>query len=270
MVFPAGESEENMTDLRHADGSAGDANYGVIGVNYTNYRQPEAFFAARIADALGASANVLNVGAGAGSYEPTDRQVTALEPSAAMRAQRPAHLSAAIDGVAESLPFADQSFDASMSTFSVHQWKDLAAGLSEMRRVTRGPVLILTCDPAALDRFWLNDYAPEAIATEARRYPAMQTIIDGLGGQVDVHTMPVPLGCIDGFSEAYYGRPERLLEPGARLANSAWSFVDPAVGPRFVAHLGRDLADGTWDRQHGHLRSQPFFEGSLRLIVGRP
>ena len=255
---------------RHADGSAGDANYGVIGVNYTNYRQPEPRFAQAIAAALGSARSVLNVGAGAGSYEPTDRDVTALEPSAAMRAQRPAHLSAAIDGVAESLPFADDSFDASMATFSVHQWPDLAAGLAEMRRVTRGPVLILTCDPAALDRFWLNDYASEAIATEARRYPGMQAIAAGLGGMVEIQPVPIPLDCVDGFSEAYYGRPERLLEPGARLANSAWSFVDPAVGPRFVAHLGRDLADGTWDGRHGHLRNQPFFEGSLRLIVGRP
>ncbi|ODT84193.1 MAG: ubiquinone biosynthesis protein [Pelagibacterium sp. SCN 64-44] len=255
---------------RHEDGSAGDANYSIIGVNYTNYRQPEPYFASRISGSLGTARSVLNVGAGAGSYEPTDREVTALEPSAAMRAQRPAHLVTAVDGVAESLPFADNRFDASMATFSVHQWKDLVAGLSEMRRVTRGPVLILTCDPAALDRFWLNDYAPEAIATEARRYPSMPSIVEGLGGKVEIQPVPIPLGCIDGFSEAYYGRPERLLEPGARLANSAWSFVDPAVGPRFVAHLGSDLADGTWDRKHGHLRSQAFFEGSLRLIVGRP
>lgn len=256
--------------VRHKDGSAGDANYGVIGTNYTNYRQPEPHFAAAILAAIGDARTLLNVGAGAGSYEPTDRSVTALEPSASMRAQRPAHLPAAIDGTAERLPFPDKSFDASMTTFSVHQWQNLAAGLAEMRRVTTGPVVILTCDPAALDRFWLNDYAPEALATEARRYPAMEAITEGLGGQVEILPLPIPLMCVDGFSEAYYGRPERLLEPGARLANSAWSFVDPAAGPRFVADLERDLADGTWDRQHGHLRTQPFFDGSLRLIVGRP
>ena len=255
---------------RHGDGSAGDANYGVIGTNYTNYRQPEPHFAAAILAAIGDARTLLNVGAGAGSYEPTDRSVTALEPSASMRAQRPAHLPIAIDGTAEHLPFPDKSFDASMATFSVHQWQNLAAGLAEMRRVTTGPVVILTCDPAALDRFWLNDYAPEAIATEARRYPAMEAIAEGLGGHVEIQPLPIPLLCVDGFSEAYYGRPERLLEPGARLANSAWSFVDPAVGPRFVADLERDLANGTWDDKHGHLRTQPFFEGSLRLIVGRP
>jgi SAM-dependent methyltransferase len=256
--------------LRHNDGSAGDANYGVIGQSYTGYRQPDADIAAFILAALGNARSVLNVGAGAGSYEPTDRQVTAVEPSASMRAQRPGHLSAAIDATAETLPFADQSFDAAMATFTVHQWHDLARGLAEMRRVTRGPVVILSCDPDALDRFWLNDYAPEAIAVEARRYPAMTAITEGLGGATKIVPVPIPLNCVDGFGEAYYGRPERLLDPGARLANSAWSFVDPAVGPRFEAALRRDLANGSWDRRYGHLRTQSHFEGSLRLIVSRP
>jgi len=255
---------------RHQDGSAGDANYGVIGTNYRRYRQPDPHIASFIVKALGEAQTVLNVGAGAGSYEPTDRAVTAVEPSGSMRSQRPAHLSMAIDATAEALPFADGTFDASMATFSVHQWKDLAAGLAEMRRVTRGPVLILTCDPAELDRFWLNDYAGEAIAVEASRYPSMTAIAEGLGGSVDIRPVPIPLACTDGFSEAYYGRPESLLDPGARLANSAWSFVDPGVGDRFVAQLSGDLKSGVWDQRHGHLRGQAFFEGSLRLLVGMP
>jgi SAM-dependent methyltransferase len=262
--------EGQPVNSRHQDGSAGDANYGAIGAGYVNYRQAEPRFAAAIGEALGDAKTVLNVGAGAGSYEPLDRSVTAVEPSASMRQQRPAHLSRAIDAVAEALPFEDASFDASLATFTVHQWADLAAGLREMRRVTRGPVVVLTCAPDELDRFWLNDYAPEAIAVEARRYPPISTIVSGLGGHVDVNAIPIPLDCVDGFSEAYYGRPERLLEPGARLANSAWSFLDPSVGERFVEHLTRDLANGAWDRRYGPLRSQPFFEGSLKLIIGRP
>ncbi|BCP52237.1 hypothetical protein K32_08540 [Kaistia sp. 32K] len=257
-----------MSILRKGDGSAGDADYGVIGGGYTRYRQPDPHIAQAILDQLGDARSVLNVGAGAGSYEPTDRDVTAVEPSASMRAQRPAHLSEAIDAVAEHLPFADNSFDASMATFTVHQWSNLGAGLAEMRRVTRGPVILLSCAPDELDRFWLNDYAPEAIAVEASRYPATRDIAAALGG-ADILPLAIPLGCTDGFSEAYYGRPERLLEPGARLANSAWSFLDPSVGERFVEHLGRDLADGTWDHRFGPLRHQPFFEGSLKLIVSR-
>jgi SAM-dependent methyltransferase len=267
-VQPDNEDEDLMAN-RHQDGSAGDANYGVIGTNYAKYRQPDPHIAAFIRAALGDARSVLNVGAGAGSYEPVDRAVTAVEPSASMRAQRPAHLPSAIDATAEKLPFADGSFDASMATFTVHQWSDLAAGLAEMRRVTRGPVLILTGDPDELNRFWLVDYAPEVIAVEARRYPQMATISEGLGGNAKVIPVPIPLSCTDGFGEAYYGRPERLLEPGARLANSAWSFVDASIGDRFVADLSRDLKDGTWDAKYGHLRTQPEFEGSLKLIVGR-
>lgn len=255
---------------RHADGSAGDANYGVIGTNYVAYRQPEPFIADFIRKALGDASDVLNVGAGAGSYEPRDRNITAVEPSASMRAQRPADLPIAIDATAEKLPFADDTFDASMATFTVHQWSDLKAGLSEMRRVTKGPVLILSCDPNELQRCWLHDYAPEMIAVEARRYPSPTTLAEYLGGNVEVVSVPIPLLCTDGFGEAYYGRPERILEPGARLANSAWSFVDPSIGERFVSELGRDLGDGTWDARYGHLRTQPFFDGSLRLIIGRP
>lgn len=257
-------------EKRTEDGSAGDVDYGRSGIGYAGYRQPEPRIAAVIATALGAAGTVLNVGAGAGSYEPVDRAVTAVEPSAAMRAQRPAHLPPAIDATAEQLPFADLTFDAAMATFTVHQWQDLAAGLGELRRVTRGPIAVLSCDPAALDRFWLNDYAPEAIAVEARRYPPLSQIAAGLGGTVEIIPVPIPLDCVDGFGEAYYGRPERLLEPGARLANSAWNFVPPAVAERFVATLGRDLADGSWDRRYGSLRTTPQFEGSLRLIVGRP
>jgi SAM-dependent methyltransferase len=252
------------------DGSAGDADYGVIGTSYARYRRPDPRIAARIGQAIGAARTVLNVGAGAGSYEPADRQVTPVEPSASMRAQRPAHLAAAVDATAEELPFPDGSFDAAMTTFSVHQWGDLRAGLREMRRVTRGPVVIMTCDPGRLRRFWLTEYAPEVIDTEARRYPSVSELADGLGGQVTATVLPVPLDCTDGFNEAYYGRPEALLDPAARLSCSAWSFVGAAVHDRFTRDLGRDLADGTWDGRHGPLRSLPAFDGSLILVVALP
>ncbi len=255
---------------RQEDGSAGDADYGAIGNNYARFRQPEPHIAEQILLALGKAETVLNVGAGAGSYEPTDRQVTAVEPSATMRAQRPAALSPAIDATAEALPFPDQSFDASLATFSVHQWSDLRAGLAEMRRVTRGPVVILSCDPALLDRFWLHRYAPEVTAVEARRYPRVEEIRAGLGGEVEIRPVAIPLNCRDGFNEAYYGRPEMLLQHEARLACSGWSFVPPEAVARFILTLGGDLASGAWDRDYGHLRTQPIFEGPLRLIIGRP
>ncbi len=255
---------------RHEDGSAGDADYGVIGAGYARYRQPDSRIAAMILAALGNARTVLNVGAGAGSYEPTDREVTAVEPSASMRAQRPGHLPVAVDAVAGQLPFPDGAFDASMATFTVHQWPDLGAGLAEMRRVTRGPVVIMTCDPPLLDRFWLAAYEPEVIATEVRRYPAIEAIVDGLGGRSEVQPVPIPNACTDGFGEAYFGRPEAFLDPGVRLAMSAWSFVEPALVEAGLEQLRADLASGRWDARHGHLRSQLEFEGALCFVIGQP
>jgi SAM-dependent methyltransferase len=259
----------NKRVTRSGDGSAGDADYGAIGTSYAHYRQPDGRIAARISQALGPARTVLNVGAGAGAYEPADRVVTPVEPSASMRAQRPPGLAPAVDATAADLPFADGSFDAAMTTFSVHQWTDLGAGLREVRRVTRGPIVILTGDPERLRRVWLAEYAPEVIDTEARRYPSVETLARARGGPVEADVVPVPLDCTDGFNEAYYGRPEALLDPGARLSCSSWSFVGADVHERFTRDLGRDLADGTWDRRHGQLRSQPFFDGSLILVTSR-
>jgi hypothetical protein len=256
---------------RTADGSAGDADYGIIGGGYTDYRRPDPRIAALLESALDGARTVLNVGAGAGSYESTRFETTPVEPSAAMRAQRPAHLPAAVDAVAEQLPFPDDSFDAAMTTFSVHQWGDVRAGLRELRRVTRGPVLVLTCDPKLVRDFWLYTYAPLVLDTEARRYPAVAEIAETLGAETTTVTrVPIPLDCTDGFNEAYYGRPELLLDPGARQANSAWSFVEPEQREAYTEHLRRDLDSGAWDTRHGHLREQPELNGSLVLIRALP
>lgn len=256
-----------MTGVRRGDGSAGDVDYGAIGHGYPAYRQPDSRIGAYIDRVLGSAQHVLNVGAGAGAYEPLDRHVTAVEPSAVMRAQRSRHLSSVIAAVAEALPFADHAFDASMATFTVHQWADVERGLAEMRRVSRGPVVILTCDPGLVQRFWLNDYAPEVLATEMPRYPSLSRIRASLGGTPHEFSVSIPFDCTDGFNEAYFGRPERLLDDGARLACSAWSFVSAEVRDRYVDHLRRDLEDGAWDARYGHLRHTREYDGSLRLVV---
>lgn len=255
---------------RRDDGSAGDVDYGAIGRTYARYRQADPVIAAQVHRALGDARTVLNVGAGAGSYEPTDRVVTAVEPSATMRAQRPAHLPSAIDAVAEALPFADAAFDASMATVTVHQWTDLEAGLAEMRRVTRGPVVLLVCDPAAMMDYWLSDYIPEVRRIEAGRFPPIARLTAGLGGRVEVQPVPIPLDCRDGFNEAYFGRPEALLDRDARLACSSWSLVPEAAVERFERTLSADLASGAWDARYGHWRTTPSFDGPLRLVVGYP
>src|SRR5260370_17009733 len=210
---------------RSTAGSAGDAYSASIGAVYRNYRWAGPRLAAFVHVALGDARTVLNVGAGTGSYEPTDRLVTAVEPSATMRQKRPPHLRAAVDARAEHLPFPDHSFDAAMGTFTVHQWLDLVGGLREVRRVTRGPVVFLTGDPSLLRTDWLYEYSTEAIETEASRYPQISALTAGLGGVTKVTSVPIPLDCTDGFNDAYYGRPEMLLDPAARLACSAWRFL---------------------------------------------
>jgi hypothetical protein len=142
-----------------------------------------------------------------------------------------------------------------MATFTVHQWANLAKGLAEMRRVTLGPVVILTCDPAALYKSWLNTYAPELTYVEARRYSAMAAIANALGNSTSISSIPIPLKGTDGLSEAYYGRPERLLEAGARLANPAWSFIHHCEEVRFAKRLAQDLQNGSWDAKYGNRRT---------------
>lgn len=174
---------------------------------------------------------MLNVGAGAGSYEPTDRHVIAVEPSAAMRAQRPPGSAPVVDAIAESLPLDDDSVDAAMATITVHQWHDLERGLCEMRRVARGPVVVLTGDPAALATWWLADYVPNLFRAEAERAPAIELICQILDGTTEVQPVPVPHDCVDGFIEAFYARPELLLDEQVRAGQSAWRFADQAPSP---------------------------------------
>ena len=246
---------------------AGDTDYDRLKASYAAHRRTDPRIAVLVQEALGDAASVINVGAGAGSYEPSDRRVVAVEPSASMRAQRPAGSAPVVAAIAEQLPFATSSFDAGMATVTLHQWRDTAAGLAELVRVSRGRVVLLTFDPAAIADFWLADYAPELIEVEGRRYPTMASIAAWLGGDVAVETVPIPRDCVDGFTEAFYARPERMLDPAVRLAQSAWTFVAPAAHERAVARLSADLSSGAWDARWGHLREQPSYSGSLRLVV---
>jgi hypothetical protein len=257
-----------MGDARETP--AGDFDYEVHGRGYAMRRRPDPRIAALVHAALGDARTVINVGAGAGSYEPTDRHVVAVEPSAAMRAQRPHHLAPALDATAERLPFDDDSFDAAMATITIHQWSDVDGGLRELRRVSRGPVAILTFDAAALTDLWLNEYVPEVIATERDRFPAIDQVVQALGGDAEVLAVPIPIDCTDGFGEAYYARPEAFLAEDVRAAQSGLVLTDPGAVARGVARLADDLASGRWDERHGHLRHQAERVGAVRLIVAQP
>lgn len=250
---------------------AGDTDYERTGDGYEAQRRADERIAAFIHARLGPARTVLNVGAGAGSYEPHDRYVLAVEPSARMRERRlAAGLPPAIDASAEALPLDDNAVDAAMAIFTVHQWRDAQHGLRELRRVTSGPVVVMTLDTNTLATFWLTDYIPERHLAETRRFPRIDHISHALGGTVTDEAVPVPADCTDGFVEAYYARPEALLDPRVRAAQSAWGFVEPVVEHAALARLATDLASGAWDRRYGNYRALPAYAGPLRLVTSVP
>jgi hypothetical protein len=170
-------------------------------------------------------------------------------------------------GVAEALPFDDDGFDAALAIATIHQWPDAGAGLRELRRVARGPVVVFTWDGPSIQDFWLDDYVPELSRTEGARMPDLDRVAAALGGEVTITPVPIPRDCGDGFVEAFYARPEALLDPDVRAAQSAWAFVDPAAVTRGLERLAGDLESGAWDACHGHLRTQPEYVGAPHLVV---
>jgi len=139
-------------------------------------------------------------------------------------------------------------------------------GLRELKRVARR-VIIMTFDPDALDDFWNVHYFPGVIEIEKGRYPTMEFILESLDGKGEIIPVPVPLDCTDGFQEAFYGRPEAFLQKEVRLSQSAWGFLPPDLETQYVEHLRKEILSGDWDRKYGHFRTQPYFNGALRLIV---
>lgn len=244
--------------------------YDKHGTNYAGYRRTDPRIERQVLEALGQANTIINVGSGTGSYEPKDRYVVAVEPSAVMRGQRLARGAVpAVNAWAEALPFDGGSFDAGMAMVTVHHWPDIRKGLRELRRVVRGNVVVLTFDPDALDSFWNAEYFPELLEAERRRYPKPDEVLEALGGSGHILPVPVPVDCIDGFQEAFYGRPEAFLVPEVRKAQSAWQFLAEGVEERIVHKLAEDLKSGEWDRKYGSYRTMPMLTGSLRLIVSR-
>jgi SAM-dependent methyltransferase len=239
--------------------------YDTIGATYTVTRRTEPRIAAQVWAALGDARTVLNVGAGTGSYEPSDRDVTAVEPSAVMRAQRPAGAAPCVAAIAESLPFEHQSFDAAMAFSTVHHWQDPVAGLLEMRRVARR-VVVFTCDTddrSWRSRFWLTrDYLPEVDAS-----------LDGLASELAraigarMEPVLIPWDCADGFFEAYWRRPEAYLDEHVRRGVSVWASVGPDAEQRAVRSLRDDLASGRWAERNRDLLDLDEAELGLRLLI---
>ena len=244
--------------------------YDTIGATYTATRRTEPRIAARIWAALGDANTVLNVGAGTGSYEPPDRSVTAVEPSALMRAQRPAGAAPCVAASAESLPFEDQSFDAAMAVHTVHLWQDSLAGLREMQRVARRVVvftfeIVFPHDRTDFDRFWLTrDYLAEV--ADLRVAPCSLTEVARAIG-ANIEPVLIPWDCADGFYEAYWRRPEAYLDEQVRRGISVFAAVGPDVERRAVDSLRDDLASGRWAARNRDLVDLDAADLGARLLM---
>ena len=245
------------------------ARYDEIGHTYGTTRREDPIVRDRIRHALAGARSVVNVGAGTGSYEPRDRHVVAIEPSDVMAAQRPTDLAPAIRASAAPLPLRDESVDAAMAVLTIHHWDDqLEAGVRELRRVARGPVVIVTFDVEVSSDGWLvRDYLPEAAALDRRSFPAIDQLASWLGGSVRVETLPTSRETPDWTMASFWAHPERVLDATARNSTSGFARMEPSVVDRVVHEVERDLASGRWDQRNGHLRDLAEFDAGMRLVV---
>jgi SAM-dependent methyltransferase len=240
--------------------------YDSIGCGYVGVRRADPRIERRLHRPLGDASRVLNVGAGAGSYEPTDRLVVAVEPSHAMIAQRPQGSAGVVRGVADRLPVSDGAFEAAMALLTVHHWPDPIAGLRELRRVTTGPIVVFTFDKEVHERQWLvTEYLPTMTDLDVH-LPSPATIADVLGGGV-IEVLPVPHDCIDGFCHAWWRRPEAYLDPRVRAGISGIARLPSDVVDRAMAQLEDDLASGAWHRAHEDLLGREEIDAGYRIVV---
>jgi SAM-dependent methyltransferase len=242
--------------------------YDASRATYALTRQTDPSIAAAIERALGDARTVVNVGAGAGSYESPDREVIPIEPSETMRAQRPANAAPAIDAYAEDLPLEDDSVDAALAAMTVHHWDDPRRGLAEMARVARRRVVLFTFDVDHATDLWLvRDYLPEIEEIDRARFLPIGEQAAALGGEARIERVPIPHDCRDGLLGAFWGRPERYLDPALLPGNSAFSSLEPSVLARGLGKLRNDLESGAWRRRYGGLLGRQELDIGYRLVV---
>lgn len=240
--------------------------YDQIGRQYTSTRRPDPRIAAQILDALGDADSVVNVGAGAGAYEPVGRSLVAVEPSWQMIRQRSGGASLVVQASAEGLPFPAATFDAALAVLTLHHWTDWRCGLGEMKRVA-DRLVIFTIEPREVGNFWLTEsYFPEIIGLDRGRSPSVDDIVECLGDCTVTH-IAIPHDCIDGFLAAFWRRPEAYLDPRVRAGMSGFALLDQDVVARGVARLKSDLESGAWERRFGHITSLEALDVCYRLLV---
>ena len=241
--------------------------YDVIGRTYARTRREDPRIASQIQDALGTARTVANVGAGTGNYEPADRLMIAVEPSAAMMRQRIGRSHLVVRSHAEQLPFPDRSFDAALAILTIHHWADVAAGLREMARIAE---VVLYFEPLRTHDFWALEYFPEALDLPTERDPPGEALLRGLLDLREIQTVPVPHDCTDGFGASFWRRPTAYLDPDVHAGMSWLALLPAAARRRGTDKLAADLASGKWDERHGYLRELKEYDGGYRLAIGGP
>ncbi|OBK47767.1 class I SAM-dependent methyltransferase [Mycobacterium sp. 1081908.1] len=240
--------------------------YDRIGVGYVATRRPDPRIASQIHASLATMGTVVDVGAGAGSYEPA-QTVVAVEPSMVMIAQRPLGSAPCIQALAEALPLRDNCIDAAMAILTVHHWSDVVAGIGEMRRVARYRTVIFTWDQAVTRDFWLlREYLPAAMRISDELYVPVEQLVELLGG-AHVQTVPVPHDCTDGFGAAYWRRPEAYLDPSVRAGMSMLAYADESELVDGLTRLAGDLRSGRWHRRHSDLLERQQLDAGYRLLI---
>jgi SAM-dependent methyltransferase len=240
--------------------------YDRIGLGYKRFRNPDSRIQARIMSALGNSRTVVNVGAGTGSYEPNDRVVLAVEPSAAMIKQRTPDAAPCIRATAQRLPLSDQSFDAAMAILTIHHWSEPVVGLRELVRVARR-VVVFAYEPTVHSGFWLlQEYFPAVAVTSAASELPIEQVADIIGAD-RVEPVLVPHDCSDGFGPAYWRRPAAYLDPDVRRCISGLARLpEEGLNPG-LERLRQDLDSGAWQTRHPDLLDRDAIDAGLRLVV---
>jgi SAM-dependent methyltransferase len=241
--------------------------YDAIGRTYAATRRTDPRIAARIHTALGDARRILNIGAGTGSYEPPHREVVAIDPSTTMLAQRAPGAAPAVRAVAEALPFGDRTFDAAMTTLTVHHWNDLERGLHEMRRVADRQVIFFFDRATTIDLWLVDEYFPEILELASERAAPDPAALSRVLDVKRIEPVPVPADCVDGFGGCFWNRPEAYLDPQLQDGMSSFAQLDPETRASGTERLRRDLASGAWDARHGELRTLPEIDLGYRLLV---
>jgi SAM-dependent methyltransferase len=224
--------------------------------------------AEQIHAALGSASSVVNVGAGAGAYEPFDRKVLPIEPSMEMIAQRSPERPAAIRAYAECLPLPSDCVDAAMACMTLHHWVDWRIGVQELRRVARERVVIFTYDRSYSQHFWLlRDYLPRLGRLDSERCPPLQEQSAALDEEVRIEPVPIPHDCEDGFLAAYWRRPRAYLDEGVRACMSMFHLPGAEEMLDGLDDLAEDLDSGLWEDRYADLLELDQLDLGYRLLI---